>query len=37
MNAKLNYRLLVLVWLILATAATFAVISRALQDGQFLY
>jgi hypothetical protein len=37
MNAKLNYRVLVLIWLAVATAVTFAVIGRALHDGQFLY
>jgi hypothetical protein len=32
-----NYRVMVLLWLALATAATFAAIARALEAGQFVY
>jgi hypothetical protein len=32
-----KYRAMVLFWLALATAATFAAIARALQAGQFVY
>jgi hypothetical protein len=37
MNARFNYRVMVLLWLTLATAATFAAIARALQTAQFVY
>jgi hypothetical protein len=37
MNAQSNYRVLVLVWLAAATAATFAAIANALLAGRFLY
>jgi len=32
-----KYRVMVLLWLALATGATFAAIARALQAGQFVY
>lgn len=32
-----NYRVVVLLWLALTTAAAFAAIARALQAGQFVY
>lgn len=37
MNARFNYRLMVLLWLTVATAATFAAIAHALYAGQFVY
>ena len=37
MNARLNYRVMVLLWLTLATAATFAAIAHAIHAGQFVY
>ena len=37
MNAQVNYRWMVLLWLALATAATFAAMAHALHDGRFLY
>ena len=37
MNSQLNYRVMVLLWLALATAATFAAIARALRLAQFVY
>ena len=37
MNAQSNYRVLVLIWLVAATAATFAAIANALFAGRFLY
>ena len=37
MNARLNYRLMVLLWLTMATAATFAAIANALHAGRFVY
>jgi hypothetical protein len=37
MNAQSNYRVLVLIWLVAATVATFAAIANALLAGRFLY
>ena len=37
MNAQLNYRLMVLLWLALATMATFAAQARAVHTARFLY
>ena len=37
MNARLNYRLMVLLWLTFATSATFVAIAHALHAGRFVY
>jgi hypothetical protein len=37
MNTQTNYRVLVLIWLVAATAATFAAIAHALLAGRFFY
>ena len=37
MNAQYNSRVLVLIWLVAATAATFVAIANALLGGRFVY